>query len=122
MPGSNRTGPGRGQSRTPAPLEIKEKDLMKLLRDFFAVEKIRAFRMNSGNVFGSYTSKKTGKASHWRIKLQEPGTPDWLVVKPCQKYAIPFSEKGVSSHYVIWIECKRPKNSTHEEAQKEFQK
>jgi hypothetical protein len=67
--------------------------VMRAVTDLLDAEHILYFRMNAGDRLGSYTSKRTGKTSRWRIKGHAKGTADLLLFIGTRP---------------VWCECKRP--------------
>jgi hypothetical protein len=61
---------------------MSETDLSRAIRKALAAKGYWVDRINSGNVFLSYTSKRTGKTSGRKIAMAKPGTPDTLVIDP----------------------------------------
>ncbi len=68
-----------------------------------------AWKLNSGDRFGEYTSKKTGQTSRWRIRGCPPGTPD-IIVR--------LGRASAPSPTWAFLEAKRPggKRSEDQEA------
>ena len=61
---------------------MSETDLSRAIREALTAKGYWVDRINSGNVFLSYTSKRTGETKGRRIAMAEPGTPDTLVIWP----------------------------------------
>lgn len=93
-------------------VDALESQIQKGITDLLDAERIPYWRMNAGDRFGSYTSKRTGKTKNWRIKGHATGTPDLLVS---------FKSVNQSVPGFLWIEVKKP-GEVQEPEQIEFQR
>lgn len=66
----------RPRKKTPM---APEKAAQNAFLEALELKGIRAWRVNSGNILGSYTSKRTGKTKSWMVKGAPNGTPDTVV-------------------------------------------
>lgn len=96
-----------------------EANVQRAVCDLLDAKRIFWCRMNAGDRFGSYTSKKTGKAKGWCIKGQKEGTADLLAL--ISRWVGGNGQVPVSTaHIVLWIETK-PTGGTQSPAQIDFQ-
>ncbi len=77
----------------------KETPIVKAALELLSGMGYFAWKLNSGDRFGEYTSKKTGKTSRWRIRGCPPGTPD-IIVR--------LGRRGSPDPAWAFLEVKRP--------------
>lgn len=82
------------------------------VEEMLVIQKVPYWRMNSGDHFGSYTSKKTGKTNAWRIRGHEKGTADFLCTPIDAKH-------NFGRPVLLWVEVKGP-DGIWEDDQKAF--
>jgi hypothetical protein len=94
---------------------VLEGDVKKCITDFLDAERIPWWRMNAGDRYGSYTSKRTGKSKRWKIAGQLTGTADLLCspkirqFHPCGAIALRgYTDRELAVAAFLWIEVKRP--------------
>ena len=75
----------------------KEADVKKAVADYLKMRRVRFWRMNSGMLPMAYKGKSRF------IHLCEPGTPDFLVLKPGY-----WTRSEPECSTAIWLEVKRP--------------
>lgn len=99
-----------------------EANIQRAVCDLLDAKRIFWCRMNAGDRFGSYTSKKTGKAKSWRIKGQKEGTADLLALPMRAPWLVTDGNKFWHKYngHVLWIETK-PTGGTQSPAQIDFQ-